>query len=536
MTDRPSGASTEPGDLVASLLRPEAYPWRPPIVDFIETHISWVFLAGDRVVKLKRPVVYEFVDHSTLTRRRQSCVDEVRLNRRLTDGVYLDVVPIRLSADGARLDGPGPVIEWATLMRRLPAEGMVAALLATNPAPADLADRLADRLIPFHRDSASICAGEPADVAAAATRIVTENLAELAPFVGTVLPPVEFDLVARALREFVQDREDALRDRAEAGWIREGHGDLRAEHICLEPNGAVQVFDCVEFSRALRCADVASDLAFLLLDLDRFGAGQVSTSLLARYRAAGIDLPDELLRFYQAHRALVRAKVAGLRVGSAGSAADRAQVAEAVGYLHQATAAALECEPLVIAMTGLSGTGKSTVGAAIGQALGIAPIVSDVVRKALVGVERAAPAAWEAGLYAPEQTRATYRRLRDLAGEALAAGRPVVLDAAYLDRTERHQLAEMANSVGAPLLFVETACPEAVALRRITERARRGTSPSDATAEIHRRQRAMVAGRTPALPTGAQGVVIDTTSDDTIALDPVFIALASLGLMRGVGA
>ncbi|HEU0116395.1 MAG TPA: hypothetical protein VFQ80_17025, partial [Thermomicrobiales bacterium] len=217
-------------DLIAALQRPEAYPWRPDAVEMVTTHLSWVFLAGDRVVKVKRPVVYPFVDYASLDRRRQACLDEVRLNRRLTDGVYLAVAPITRTAAGCRVGGAGVPIEWATVMRRLPADAMLDARLARGAVPADMVDRLAARLLPFHRDLAPSCGVAPA-TADAATKVVTDNLAELAPFRNAPLGEIQFDLVAAALRRFASERADLLRARAAAGWIREGHGDLRAEHV-----------------------------------------------------------------------------------------------------------------------------------------------------------------------------------------------------------------------------------------------------------------------------------------------------------------
>jgi aminoglycoside phosphotransferase family enzyme/predicted kinase len=520
-------------DLVAGLRQPEAYPWRPVTVDIVETHISWVFLAGDKVVKVKRPVAYGFVDHTSLEARHQSCLDEVRLNRRLTDGVYLDVVPI-VHIDGSyRVAGEGDPIEWATLMRRLSAPGMLDALLAAGHAPPDLAARLARRLIPFHRDVAPPC-GVTTDVAAAATAIVTENLDELAPFARSSLGPIQFDLVATAMRQFVATRDELLRERAAAGWIREGHGDLRVGHVCLEPEGVVQIFDCVEFNRDLRCADVASDLAFLLMDLTRLGASEVATSLLARYREAGLDLPDELLRLYSAHRALVRAKIAGLELPGSGREEAARLMAEATDYLDLASGAALTVQPVLVVMTGLSGTGKSTVARRLARALGARLFASDVVRKELAGIEGPAPAAWGEGIYRPEWTGATYDRLFVLAEASLRDGAPVVLDAAFLDTEERAGAAVVAARANAQLVLVETVCDEETVAARLAARAARGDSPSDATLSIHRQQLASVKAVSPQVPDGALAIQIDTTSGTVGILDAVFAGLVNASIIAPV--
>ena len=523
----------ENGNIVRDLMRPEAYPWRPETVELIETHISWVYLAGNRVVKLKRPVAFPFVDHTSLAGRHQSCLDEVRLNRRLTDGVYLDVAPIVQTGDGCRVGGDGPPVEWATLMRRLPAAGMLDALLASGAAPSDLAERLAARLIPFHRDIAPRC-GSTAETVAAATRIVTDNLDELAPFAGAPLGSFQFGLVTDALRHFVNARDELLRERAAAGWIREGHGDLRTEHVCLEPDGAVQIFDCVEFNREVRCADVASDLAFLLMDLNRLGASYIAATLLTRYRQAAIDLPDELLRFYSTHRALVRAKIACLQLVGAEPAEGAVHAVEAADYLDLATASGVTTRPILIVMTGLSGTGKSTVARRLARALGARLFTSDIVRKEIAGIEGAAPAAWGEGVYRPEWTEATYDRLFALAQESLPSGVPVILDATFLDADRRTAAAAVAARVGTPLVLVETICDEATVAARLAARAERGESPSDATMATYRRQRAALTTTPPLVPPNAVSVQVDTAGDMPVSVDPVFVALARESIVRPV--
>jgi aminoglycoside phosphotransferase family enzyme/predicted kinase len=516
--------------IVNELLRPEAYPWQPETVELIETHISWVFLSGNRVVKLKRPVAFPFVDHTSLSSRHQSCLDEMRLNRRLTDDVYLNVVPIVQTRDGCRVGGAGTPIEWATLMRRLPADRMLDVLLASGTVPTDLAQRLAERLVPFHRDVALRCGNAP-QTAATVTEIVTDNLDELAPFAGTPLGTIQLGLVSAAMRRFVSEWEEIFRARAADGWVREGHGDLRAEHICLEPDGTVQIFDCVEFNREVRCADVASDLAFLLMDLSRLGVPQVAAALIARYREAGVDLPDELLRFYSAHRALVRTKVACLQLAGREQEAASADASAAADYLDSASAAALTIRPVLVVTTGLSGTGKSTVARRLARALGARLFSSDVVRKEIAGIAGAAPAAWEKGIYRPEWTKVTYDRLFALAESSLSNGEPVVLDATFLDADQRTGAANVAARAGTRLVLVETVCDQATVAARLVARAARGDSPSDASMSIFRQQMSAVSASPPKIPAGALATQVDTATDGSGILDPVFAALENKGIV-----
>ena len=190
--------------LVESLQRPEAYPWRPATVEAIETHISWVFLAGDFVVKVKRPVWFPFVDHRTVEQRRHSCEEEVRLNRRLTTDVYLDVVPIMRSGAGFDVDGSGDPVEWATLMRRLPADRMLDAMIAAERRPDHLADRLASSAHPVPPRDRRPCGEEGLGRARRSTAVVTDNLDELRPFAGHLLGSTQLALIDRSIARLCQ--------------------------------------------------------------------------------------------------------------------------------------------------------------------------------------------------------------------------------------------------------------------------------------------------------------------------------------------
>jgi len=517
-------------DLIRTLLRPAAFPWRPATVELIETHISWVFLAGDRVVKIKRPVHFGFVDHSTIERRRHSCEEEVRLNRRLTDDIYLGAVPIIRHGDRLVVDADGDPFDWATLMRRLPADRMLDTLLASGSAPGDLGDLLARRLIPFHRDAVGRCDDETDGSAASITAVVTDNLDELRDIAGGPRDVLQFALVDEAMRSFLADESHLFQQRVSGGWVRDGHGDLRAEHICLA-EGAVQIFDCVEFNPSIRCADIASDLAFLLMDLSRLGAEASASELEKRYRQAGIDLPAPLVRFYQAHRALVRAKIDALPMAG-GLRQHRDLAPEASAYLDLAARAALTVRPFLMAMTGLSGTGKSTVAASIARATGADLISSDLVRKALAEVTGPATATWGKGLYTTEWNERTYQRLFTRAGEALRGGRPVVLDATFLDERWRERAVALTEAASVPFVLVETVCDARVVAARIAARAARGDSASDAGLAIYDRQRTMLASAPVAVPRGAIAVRVNTSTEAGNRLDSVFAALQRAEVLR----
>jgi len=264
--------------------------------------------------------------------------------------------------------------------------------------------------------------------------------------------------------------------------------------------------------------------------LHRLGAGSVAGDLIGRYRDAGLDLPAPLLRFYRTHRALVRAKIACIEAG--GDPRQHPELAqEAATYLDLASAAALTFRPFLVAMTGLSGTGKSTVAASLGRATGARLLASDVVRKQIAGVTGPSPAEWGEGLYAEEWTERTYEALLRAAGETLRSGSSVILDAAFLDSAWRERAAAVAASFGAPFLLVETVCDPAIAEARIEARAAGGRSASDATLAIFRRQHSEAMRGTPAVPDGAFPVRIDTGRPNVHGTDLVLAVLRDAGAL-----
>jgi hypothetical protein len=273
------------------------------------------------------------------------------------------------------------------------------------------------------------------------------------------------------------------------------------------------------------------------MDLERLGVDPaVGERLVARYRDAGIDLPPALLGLYRAHRALVRAKVDAIRMAESDADDDAPMLGDVAVYLHAAAGVALACAPVVILMTGLSGTGKSTVARQLARALGADHHRSDMVRKALAGVAGPAAAGWGEGIYAVDVTAATYERLVELGAASVAAGRPAILDATFLEAERREAAAAMARSAGVPVLLVETVTEATVLERRLAARSHEGADPSDADVGIMRRQRAALAERPVAVPEGALVARVDTTPEGWVDLDPALAALRDAGLVvPGVG-
>ena len=368
--------------LVRWLARPEAYPHRPDRVEQIQTHISQVFLAGSHVYKLKKPVKFDFLDFSTRAAREQACREEVRLNRRLAPDAYLGVLPVVRGADGSfRWGGEGEVVDWLVEMRRLPTELTLESLHHRGELqPADI-DRLAGTLVRFYRSLPPLTV-TPQSYIAQCTAHVRGNFRELLA-VKHHLPRGMVERVHGFQLQLLLLRSALFAERAGAGRIVEGHGDLRPEHICL--SDPIAIFDCIEFSPDFRQLDVADELAFLAEECDCLGADWVGPQLLRAYQDQSGDRPPAvLLDFYKSYRACVRAKVAALRADQLEGPAHEAAAYEARQHLTLADRYATPwIRPLVIAVGGLAGTGKTTLATAIADALGAELLRTDVIRQEL---------------------------------------------------------------------------------------------------------------------------------------------------------
>lgn len=292
------------------LSEPASYPHRPPRVEVVQTHISAIFLAGHLVYKVKKPVNLGFLDFTTLERRRHFCQEEVRLNRRLCPEVYLGVEVIGRT-NGALSLGRGEPVEYAVVMRRLPQDRMMDALLARGELTPRMVEDVAACLADFHERAATderIAAfGRPE-----AIRVNTdENFAQTERYRGRLLSPQQFSDIRRFTEAFLERRE-LFEERIRRGRVRDGHGDLHLQHICLADR--IYIFDCIEFNERFRYGDVAVDLAFLLMDLDFHDRPDLARLLERRYQELSGDRAlGEMLPFYKCYRAYVRGKVEGFR-------------------------------------------------------------------------------------------------------------------------------------------------------------------------------------------------------------------------------
>lgn len=470
-------------EVPTAMSRPDFYPGRPERVVVHETHISWVFLAGERAYKLKKPLVLPFLDYGTPARRRHMCHEEVRLNRRMASDVYLGVRAVAARDGGLEMaDEDDPrAIDYLVEMRRYEERSTLAAKLARGELKQVEVGDVARLVARFHLQAPHVAtSGAPA---IALERRLTENFHELLAAVEQRAEVERVLALERFAHAFVVACAGAFDARALHGLIREVHGDLRAEHILLD--GRVQIVDCVEFDPGLRSLDVLDDLAFLVMDLTAHGGERFARTLVRAYRDAGGDAGDDrLIAFYAAYRALVRAKVELLRATQqpAGSAAHGHHSAVARDLLVLAERFSWQARlPLAIAICGLPATGKSHLARALASTSHLAHLSSDVTRKRLAGIlpTRRAPS----GAYTADFNRLTYAELgRRAAREAIAHGGALV-DATFRHRADRDAFAQ-AFADAAPLLFLECQAPADTLARRAAAREHDPERISDASREV----------------------------------------------------
>jgi aminoglycoside phosphotransferase family enzyme/predicted kinase len=488
-------------EIVAALQDPALYGVEE--VELRETHISWVFLAGDRAFKLKKPLRLPFVDYGTRERRRLMCEEELRLNRRLAPDIYLGVRGlVRAPAWALAPAGAPGALEHLVEMRRFDERRTLAELVERGDAP-PLAP-LAALLARFHSEVPAIALDDPVAAVRAALDENTATLRGLAR--GDRLLVVEG--LDRFLRAYLAAHGARLRRRAEQGRIRDGHGDLRADHVLLEDGPLV--VDCVEFAPDLRQVDTASDFAYLVMDLAARGAPGAARELLAGYRSAGGDAGDDgLLAFFVAYRALVAAKVALLRGGEQNDAAGRARIALARRFAWRARL------PLTLVLFGVTASGKSWLAGHLAARTGAPVLSSDRVRKRLAGVSDSVRLGPEH--YSDAARERVYRELGTLARRTVTTAGGVIVDATFQRRA--HLDAFTAALGGAPAVLVECRASRATLRERARHRLDDPARASDATVEVLERQ---LAAREP-LPVAATAV--DTEQAPAAALDAVDAAL-----------
>ena len=479
--------------LVEGLCQGEAWGREVSDIRVIATHISSVLLVDGEAFKIKKPVDFGFLDFSTLAKRQYCCEEEIRLNGRLAPDIYLDVVPVTGSLGSPRVGGEGMAIEYAVHMKQFPADALLASQpqLLSSARVDDIARQVARFQADIDRAAPDSGFGDPDAVYFP----MGQNFDQLRE---RVTDPDDLDRLA-ALEIWTRNRFEQLRPRLAGrlaeGFVREGHGDMHLGNIALDGERII-IFDGIEFNPNLRWIDVFNEIAFLMMDLDRTGRRGLSGRFLNTWLAETGDYEGlHLLRFYQVYRAMVRTKIAAIRLGQELGDAERDEVTEAYReYLTLAETYTRDPPPELVITFGPSGCGKSVAASVLVGRLPAVQLRSDVERKRLAGLaalERSG-SGLDSGLYTPEMSVRTYARLLELSRTVLEGGMTAIADATFLRGVQRAPFRALADELGVTFRILAPQATEAELRRRVADRLARGDDPAEANLDVLEKQLASV--------------------------------------------
>ena len=481
-------------------------------IEMKQTHISVLLLSRNYVIKLKKPVDFGFLDYTTLNKRLKACEDEIRLNRRLCSDTYIGLGEV-IDIDGQiRFSGrTAKVVDYCVWMKRLPEDRMLDRMVANGAVTEAVIDRVAARLCEFHakapRGPEIAKWGRLDEI----RHNWEENFIQTEPFIGRTIGAPAYDSIRSWAREEMETKAGLFDRRAREGRVVDGHGDVRCESVCVTDD-AICIYDCIEFNDRFRCGDVASEAAFLAMDLDARCRPDLGYFFAEAYqRRTGDEDFFTLLPFYRCYRAYVRGKVLSFRLNEPEfSEEEREDAATRAGNffdLARRYASRLKI-PTVIVVGGLSGTGKTSVARAIAGELGLQALSSDAARQSLFGAAKK-QSDYAEGAYTAEADRLTYRKLIEAAARSLKDDRSVILDATFRDPSALQTARSMAAEAGARWRLIECRLAPELVRSRLATRAAMKEGLSDATWEIYLRQ--LEEGASLKAEPGADHLILDTS-------------------------
>ncbi len=508
---------SEQSDVIAFLSRPGSYGLSGTAVSRIDTHISVIFLAGDRAFKMKRALRFAYLDYATLESRKRFCEAELTLNRRTAPELYLRVVPVTHEPDGRFcIGGEGAPVEWLLEMKRFAQDMLFDRLALANRLPPGLMTDLADTIAAFH-DMAGVETKKSGS--SVMTWVVNGNDGEIQARTPSVFDQRIVDCLRARSGKTLSSVSKILDERAEKNRIRQCHGDLHLRNICLL-DGRPTLFDGIEFNDAITLIDVLYDLAFLLMDLEHRGHRDLANIVFNRYMA----MTDELdglpaMPLFLSCRAAVRAHTTAAAASAQADARESQSLFEEARAYLELACGFLDTKPAcLIAVGGLSGTGKSTLAHSLSPLIGMAPgalvLRSDVIRKRMFGVPP--EEALDAEAYSPEQSARVYSRLHRDAVSALSAGYSVITDAVFARPEEREAIAQVARTAGVSLIGFWLCAPAETLQKRVSNRAE---DASDADANVVRQQLNYNIG-----DVGWHVIDASGSANDTLAVAREFVA------------
>lgn len=476
--------------LLRFLKDPDSYDHKPESVEHIQTHISHVFITDPFVYKFKKPVNFEFLDFSTLEKRKYYCKREVELNRRLCDDIYLGVIPVRQKNNTFDIEGSGSgdIIEYAVKMKKLTERYFLHYIIEKEELSHIHLDRIVDKLSTFYSEQDT---GKEIEQWGEIEKVkynTDENFGQTQQFIGDTIDEMSYRAIKKYTADYYQRFDFLFNRRVEKNCIVDGHGDLHLEHIHITPE-KVRIYDCIEFNDRFRYGDTAADLAFLAMDLDFHGCWEEERYFMERM-AEKLNDSDLLLHvdFYKCYRAYVKGKVKSLQsaeeeVDDAGrqKARDRAREYFDLSLRY----ASLGSRPVVLVVMGGIATGKSTLASNLSDKLNIDHYSSDRIRKSLMGVplKERTEASKREQMYTKGMSIKTYGKLLDKVEKYMDKRECIILDATYGQKEYRRQLVQKMKSMGADFIFIELFASEETVKQRLKSRENSENVISDARLE-----------------------------------------------------
>lgn len=479
---------------IEAMKKPDFYPHHPSDVEFIQTHISYVFIAGDIVYKVKKPVKFDFLDFTTLEKRKFFCEEELILNRRLAPATYLDVVAISRDHLGKiTLGETGEIIDYAVRMKKLPADRMLKNLLLRGTADEKTMDAVAAKIAAFHQQARTDNKIDEMGSMENIRHNHEENFIETKKYINKTIPRYQYRFIGDYVDKFLTEKKTFLEKRVTDHKIRDCHGDLHLDHICI--NDDITIFDCIEFNERFRWGDVAEDVAFLTMDIDFNGWPQHAEHFVKSYiRYSGDEDMAVLLNFYCCYYAYVRGKVTSFRLNQKEiSSSERREIQEtAKRYFDLAyTYAARLEQPVLMVTAGLMGSGKSYQAKRLAQRLGAEIIRMDMLRKELFNIQPTERQYenFGSGIYTDEISSLVYAKALEWAEQSIKNGKAVMIDASFKRHDQRQKAFNLAKNLHVPFYILECVCPDEITKKRLEQRAVKKDNISDGRWELFQKQR-----------------------------------------------
>ncbi|MDG6229772.1 MAG: AAA family ATPase [Candidatus Thermoplasmatota archaeon] len=484
-------------EFLSRLKDPKTYGPKVTEVSLLQTHISIIALTDRYVYKIKKPVNFGFLDFSTLEKRKHFCYEEIRLNSRLCPEIYRDIVSITFdSSQGLRVNGKGDIIEYAVEMEKFSQDRIMTHLLKEKKVSKHHIESICKILVDFyHRVDPSNDIREYGTLESVKKNI-DENFFQTKDVVDVTISKYDYHFIKDACDLFFKKQKDVFLKRIDQDMIKECHGDLHSGNIVIGDTDDICIFDCIEFNKRFRYIDVASDIGFLAMDLDFNNNFYLSSYLIQTYieQSKDLDILD-VLQFYKSYRAYVRGKVLGFQLNDVHITDETRNdiIRTARSYydlsLYYASLFQLQCSrkhPYIFLVSGLTGTGKSTLALKLSIDYHAQIINTDIVRKQVAGIDTFERHHDEpnTGLYDPRNVENTYEQVLALARSFLSEHKSIVLDATFQKKIHRDMVRELAREHNATLIPILCICPDEVARSWLMQRLHEKTA-SDGRWEIY---------------------------------------------------